>query len=166
MLFSRVDPLDAPANRATALAALPLSALMEHDPLVLVRLRLAQAGGAIVDENFYWRGRDAAAYRSLGNMPESVLQLRVSGPDAVGDEQQLVVDLRNECATPALNAKLTLEDAQGARVLPAYYSDNYVSLLPGETRRISVRIPRHASVAAVSLRGWNVQAARAAIAAH
>jgi hypothetical protein len=43
------------------------------------------------------------------------------------------------------------------RVLPVYYSDNYVSLLSGEAREIEVRCPAGgSSCARVALRGWNV----------
>ena len=37
--------------------------------------------------------------------------------------------------------RLMLLCADGTRILPAYYSDNYVSLLPGEERTITVRAP-------------------------
>jgi hypothetical protein len=55
--------------------------------------------------------------------------------------------------------KLTLFQADNTRVLPAYFSDNYISLLPGEERTIVVHVPF--SPAGVSgfhftLRGWNL----------
>jgi hypothetical protein len=66
---------------------------------------------------------------------------------------------------PALNARATLVDAAGQRILPAYYSDNYVAVMPGETRTITVRWPATAgTAAAVMLEGWNVPAARAGLA--
>jgi endogenous inhibitor of DNA gyrase (YacG/DUF329 family) len=44
-------------------------------------------------------------------------------------------------------------------VLPVYYDDNYVSLLPGESRRIEVRCPGGSGrCARVALRGWNAEA--------
>ena len=59
--------------------------------------------------------------------------------------------------------KLTLLDGQGtARVLPAYYSDNYVSLLPGEQRTIEVEHDGPVQGVSVALRGWNVIPANAA----
>jgi len=41
------------------------------------------------------------------------------------------------------------------QILPAYFSDNYVSLLPGETRDVTVAYPGDRGVATVRLRGWN-----------
>jgi hypothetical protein len=72
------------------------------------------------------------------------------------------VTLANAGSAPALNGKLTLVDAKGGRVLPAYYADNYISLLPGERRTVEIRYPGPARAgAAVELRGWNVSPAKA-----
>ena len=77
-----------------------------------------------------------------------------------GNDRVVRVTLANETTTPALNAKLTLVDAQGKRILPAFYDDNYVSLLPGERRAIAIRYPATVEGAArVTLGGWNVPAA-------
>jgi len=69
-----------------------------------------------------------------------------------------VIDLVNQGATAAIETKLTLFGSNGAQVLPALFTDNYVSLLPGEHRRIEVRYPASAAKGAVTvrLRGWNV----------
>ena len=40
-------------------------------------------------------------------------------------------------------------------MLPAYFEDNYVSLMPGETRTLTVRVPTSAKPASVAIRGWN-----------
>jgi Exo-beta-D-glucosaminidase Ig-fold domain len=49
-------------------------------------------------------------------------------------------------------------------VLPVYYDDNYVSLLPGESRRIEVLCPlRSARCAKLALRGWNADTREIAV---
>jgi hypothetical protein len=61
----------------------------------------------------------------------------------------------------SLENKLTLIDAKDkTRILPAYYSDNYISLLPGKTRTIEVEYPASAAhgPAEITLRGWNAVA--------
>jgi hypothetical protein len=53
--------------------------------------------------------------------------------------------------------KLVLKDAAtGERILPAYYSENYVSLMPGEERTVTVEFPAGAGQPAIGLRGWNL----------
>jgi hypothetical protein len=72
----------------------------------------------------------------------------------------LDVTLSNRAAVVALMTHLQLRREDSAqRVLPVYYSDNYVSLLPGESRTISIE----AALAdlggenpLVVLDGWNI----------
>lgn len=159
-LFARDTKLDALANRATALAAVPLDGLFAANPMVLVKLSLVGAEGAAVSENFYWRGRDESAYRALDTLAPAALTARAAAAVVEGADRVVRVTLANETTTPALNAKLTLVDAQGKRILPAFYDDNYVSLLPGERREIAIRYPAAvAGVPRVTLGGWNVPAA-------
>jgi beta-mannosidase len=53
--------------------------------------------------------------------------------------------------------------ASGTRVLPVFYEDNYLSLLPGEQRSLSL-IVATADLAGeaprVSVEGWNIVAAQ------
>lgn len=159
-LYVRDTPVDALANRATRLAAVPLDRLFATHPVVLVKLSLVGGDGASVSENFYWRGRDEGAYRALNTLAGAALTASASGGAVDGADRAIQVTLANDTATPALNAKLTLVDAAGQRILPAFYDDNYVSLLPGERRTIAVRYP--ASVSGkprITLTGWNVRAA-------
>ena len=75
----------------------------------------------------------------------------------VDGETQITVHLTNDGTVAALQSKLTLEErATGALILPAYYSDNYVSLLPGERRTVDIQHDGLVQGEAVALRGWNV----------
>jgi hypothetical protein len=74
-------------------------------------------------------------------------------------EAHTTIALVNNGTVPAIAAKLTLVESVGAeRVLPAYYSDNYMSILPGETKTIDVAYPQAAAHGGLSItvRGWNV----------
>jgi hypothetical protein len=162
-LFARTDKLDALANRATPLAAVPLDRLFARDPMLLVSLTLSDRDGKIVSRNFYWRGRDTAAYRALDALAQVPLTVRAATPTVEGEDRIVTVTLANQGSVPALNAKLTLVGPDGQRILPAYYSDNYLALLPGETRTVTVRYPASASSEPLlTLRGWNVVPARIA----
>lgn len=85
-----------------------------------------------------------------------------NGADA---EAHVGVTLVNAGTEPSLNNKLTLVDAEGRRILPAYYSDNYVSLLPGERRTVDIAYPASAGrgTPRVQLRGWNTVEAQAEV---
>lgn len=76
------------------------------------------------------------------------------------------VTLENTGRVAALAAKLTLLDNQAVRILPAYYSDNYVSLLPGEVRVIEIAHPgQQVAGARLSLRGWNIKSSEIRVSA-
>ena len=76
-----------------------------------------------------------------------------------GEETLANVTLANNGSVPAIETKLTVMNADGAQVLPAYFSDNYVTLMPGETRVIEIRYPTaKADKPMVNVRGWNVTA--------
>ncbi|WP_083500529.1 glycosyl hydrolase 2 galactose-binding domain-containing protein [Sphingomonas endophytica] len=163
-LFARDTPVDALANRATPLAAVPLDGLFAANPMVLVKLSLLGADGTPVSENFYWRGRDEDAYRALDTLAPAALTASATAGGVEGGDRVVRVTLANDTAIPALNAKLTLVDAKGQRILPAFYDDNYVSLLPGERRTIAIRYPAMATgTPHVTLTGWNVPAATVAV---
>jgi hypothetical protein len=126
-LFARRDRLDALANRDTMLPAVPLGALLAQHPMVLVSQSLTDRSGHVLSSNLYWRGKDESSYRALNDLPPVALKADVAAPVTIGQEQELRVTLTNPGSTPALAAKLTLLDTQGQRILPAYYSDNYLS---------------------------------------
>lgn len=152
--------LNAASDDVTQGMRLELASL-EGKGTVLVRLQLHDARGEMKSDNLYWRAASDAGYRVLATMPTARLQTRVRMvPGDVRDSERTVeVHLKNPTGIPALEAKLVLFDATGAQILPAYFSDNYVSLLPGEDRMVKVQLPRERVHGALklTLRGWNVE---------
>lgn len=162
-LWTREDRLDAGANVVTTLAPVPLGDLFGAHPMVLVEQHLTKADGTLASRNVYWRGKDDAAYRALTAMPQVDLEVGMAPAAARAGHRAVTVTLRNPASTPALAAKLTLVDAAGARILPAFYSDNYVSLLGGQSTQVTIEWPERTpegkqtpTAAKVRLRGWNV----------
>jgi hypothetical protein len=98
----------------------------------------------------------------MDDMPAAKVEVTAQAEAAIAGENRLSVKLTNSGDTPLLAAKLTLKDAAtGQRILPAYYSDNYTSLLPGESRALSIAYPSsiaHGNLV-VMLRGWNLDTA-------
>lgn len=156
VLFERADEVRSAANDVVTLEALDLHAALDREGVVLVELTLTDSTGAILSQNLYWESRGQADLARLSAMPAQALVVSAAA-HASGQDSLIDITLRNPGHTPALLAKLTLLDGHGARVLPAYYSDNYVSLLPGESRRIQATCPAGGKVCtSVALRGWNV----------
>lgn len=162
VLADRSSRIDAAANSTTLGEALDLSGPLAQGAVV-VRLDLTAADGAPLSSNLYWVAKDAEGERELSAMTAQPVSITAASAVA-GVETVVTVTLANTGSAPALNGKLTLVDAKGARILPAYYTDNYVSLLPGERRTVEIRYPGAARAGAkVELRGWNVTPARTAV---
>ncbi len=158
LLFERSAAIDAAANSANNVAPLALEDALTDNPVVFVKLTLADATGKQLSQNFYWLAAHDYDYRKLNDMPAVTLQATANSQIA-GSEQHITVKLTNSSQTTALTTKLTLlESANGPRILPAYYSDNYVSLLPNEQRTIDIIYPSSPARThpVVALRGWNI----------
>jgi hypothetical protein len=76
----------------------------------------------------------------------------------IGGQQVLTVSLHNPSKSIALMTHLQLRNKlTGERILPVYPSDNYVSLVPDETRVITIAAGiANSSDAEVVVDGWNV----------
>jgi hypothetical protein len=152
----RSQPVTVPASSAAAVftVGFDASAPSPH----LLRLRLTDQQNQVLSENLYWRYRDAQDMRALSQLPEVPLSASVR---RAGGENQLAVTLSNDGHAVAAMVVLSLRDRDsGQRILPARYSENYLWLLPGETRDVIASWPNRRQPAApeVVVSGYNVRA--------
>ena len=108
-------------------------------PLYFVKLQLLR-GSVIVSDNVYWRGTKEDDYTALRSLPKVKLHA-VSHASRHGDTWQLATELANTSNTPAVMIRLkAVRTKTGDRILPALYSDNYLTLMPGEKRTITTEL--------------------------
>ncbi|HVR62713.1 MAG TPA: glucose-6-phosphate dehydrogenase, partial [Polyangia bacterium] len=143
--------LSAEPVSATTIARLPPPA--DH-PTYFVDLRLHQRDGRLADRNFYWLANpmdvldpantnwfhtpvkayaDLTALRRLPRASIGVAVHRLAPAGGDGGRDGLRVAISNPSDRLAFFVQLRLCDAEGQDVLPILWSDNYVSLLPGES---------------------------------
>jgi hypothetical protein len=147
----------APGSATTTLGKLELPAKLS--PVYFVRLELDGANGKAVSENFYWQAGSAHPddFTSLNQLPKVTLEAKVARTVGVGS-QTVTVTLHNPAKVVALMAHLQLRSAKGARILPVFASENYLSLAPGETRTVTL-MAGDAAESQVVVDGWNVTVA-------
>jgi hypothetical protein len=142
-------------------------------PVHFVKLDLAKKG-THVSSNFYWHSLpDSVAHWSaepdqptdltaLNQLPMVTLDVKAKLLKGQTDGQrQLEVTLHNPTKNIALMAHLQLRRKSGERVLPVFYSDNYVSLVPDETKTITIDAAQDdfkGEKALIAVDGWNVTA--------
>jgi hypothetical protein len=136
---------------------------LEYPPsltgLHFIRLRLAR-GTETVSENLYWRGLGPNDLRAVRALPAATVEA-TTAVARDGERWRMTTELKNASAHPALMVRLKAVRARGGdRILPALYGDNYVSLMPGESRTIVTEV-LHADTRgedpAIVVEGFNTQ---------
>ncbi len=109
-------------------------------PTHFIKLRLLDRSGKVVSDNFYWRGVKELDYSGLADLKPVQLVMQ-SRPVASGTSTTITADINNPAnsGTVAFGVRPKLVDAgTGVQILPVHMSDGYFSLLPGETRRVTL----------------------------
>ena len=131
-------PVEAPASQATDLGTVDWPTT--PSPVHFVKVELKDAGGKLLSHNFYWRnpGFREKDLPDLQKLPTAQLQAKVARHDSDG-KSLLDVTVNNPTDQIALMAHVQFRrKSSGERVLPVYYSDNYISLVPHETKTLTV----------------------------
>ena len=156
LLFETAETKSVDADSSAESLELKLAPYLAQG-IALIKLELASNSGKILSENLYWLGAQYSSYRELTRLPVSGIQARATAT-RTSNTVRVEVTLKNPGATASLSNKLTLlgvKDKQ--RILPAYFTDNYISLLPGESKAITIEYPSggDADQPELALRGWN-----------
>jgi hypothetical protein len=119
---------------ANAKAECFVAELPQSDVPMLARLTLADAAGREIERNDYWQpGKDQ--FRAFATCDKTAIRTAVMPH---GDNHAIVrVTNSGKRVAGAVKLHLT-RAATGDRVLPAYFSDGWFNLLPGETRDIAL----------------------------
>ncbi|MDR2615294.1 MAG: discoidin domain-containing protein [Oscillospiraceae bacterium] len=119
--------------------------------VVFLRLRLYDENGAVLGENTYWHNRrEYQNYRALIALPPADIALSVSEPErveqddgrnTVGAYERYTVTVKNTGSVPAVQLALRAETPDGETVSPVFWSNNYLTLMPGETATVTAELP-------------------------
>jgi beta-galactosidase/beta-glucuronidase len=123
----------------------------------LVWLKLTDATGLEVSRNSYWLSADRN-FTTLHTMKKAIVDMQVVKTKS-SDQVRYSVKLTNSSGQPAFFTRLQLMNGKD-EITPAFWSGNYMTLLPGETTLVSVSVPRShpgSDHPAINLSGWNVE---------
>jgi len=154
--------------------AVSLADLKAPTPVWFLDLRLTDASGTEVARNFYWLSaspdildyennlwfvtptKEFADFTALNELPE--VELEVSVSQTYGPEGPVVhVKLDNPSEALSFFNEIRILDAEGNSILPVLLDDNYISILPGEGRSLTARLPEGTDLtgATLAIQGWN-----------
>ncbi|ADV83491.1 glycoside hydrolase family 2 protein [Terriglobus saanensis] len=152
-------PVDSAAgSKTTDVAALNVP--QGISPVYFVKLDLKATDGSLLSTNFYWQSTKPDQFADLAQLPKAKLHVEGSARKD-GDRTIFTVTLRNPSSVIALMTHLQLrQKTGGVRVLPVFYSDNYISLIPGEARTVTIEVANKnltGDAPALALDGFNVE---------
>jgi len=129
------------------------------DKVFFLRLKLLGPDKILRDENFYWLSKPGRSFEKLNELKECTLQSELR----LNSKGQKVVLISNPGKETAFFIRLKVVDAKsGQLALPVFFSDNYITLFPGENREIILNInllPGNYKPGdlQLSLEGWNIK---------
>lgn len=134
-----------------------------------IKLRLMDSQGKEVSQNFYWRSNDryegrttltgpaTSGFESLSTLKPSKVKTTVSSWEQ-DCREFFKVKVKNVSNAIAFMTQLQLLDEAGQPIRPAFYTDNFMCLLPGETREVVIDTKAIAGEKHhVTVKGWNLK---------
>lgn len=144
-----VKDVDVPANSRVDLFRAELDGVRGN---YMVRLVLSDRKGKVITVNDYMmRGEGTEDFTAFNSVGKAEVKAR-----RLSSKNQSVqrFEITNTSRNIAMNLKFNLRNPEtGEIILPAYFSDGYFHLLPGEKRTLEVR---SASTGAITVEGYNV----------
>jgi exo-1,4-beta-D-glucosaminidase len=174
---AREATLDLAPDSSTKAFALP--AVPGIGKTYFLRLRLTDAAGALLSDNFYWLStkpdtldwahkkdtvytpqKDFGDLTGLNSLPQVKVEatpVLEANPPVPGKLSVMSITVKNPGASIAFMVHMRLTAGQdGVDMTPVFWEDNYFSLLPGETRVVRVSYAAAAQPTVLHVDGYNV----------
>lgn len=141
-LFNKQLKVNIGENSATNCGEMTIPSDIQEE-LLLVRVVLEDAKGKQISVNDYWiNQKDSNDYTKISDIGKAGIKIIEKGTNYKNGILSLKAEVKNTAPDIALTVKLNAREKEtGQIILPAYISDGYFNLLPGETRILDVEIP-------------------------
>ncbi len=155
-LFSQSITLSLPANESALICDMPT--IPNLTKTYFLSLKLKDRKGELIADNFYWLSTQEAelAYKKSVWFFTPMTQYEDFTALRDMDRVEIVADHTFQKSKEGVKATITyknptdkiaffieskiVDKKTGNSILPVFFSDNYITLLPGETRRITAQI--------------------------
>lgn len=155
-------------KKITAAPRVPAKVFKGIDGPCFIALELLNDKGQTVADNFYcvgkgnnkydyknsnWYQTPISEYTDLSfvtNLPETEVEMRT-----IAGGLKYNVTITNKTDVIAYQNILKAKDEAGELIPAALWSDNFFSLLPGQTKTVSCTLPAGSPAATITMDGWN-----------
>lgn len=123
-----------------------------------MQMRLINKKQEVLSENFYWLPDENGTFKGIQNMAKANIQIKAEQLD----KGKLNVSLKNNNLNNpvAFFCRIALINTEtGKRILPTFFSDNYISIVPGKEKSIILEFDSEIEPSNLNVRvkGWNVK---------
>ncbi|MGA9528764.1 MAG: glycosyl hydrolase family 2 [Terriglobales bacterium] len=169
----------------SSLVAFKLPPVKDISPTYFLKLQLRETSNKLVSDNFYWLStkpdvidsankldtvytpqRSYADLRGLNTLPPVKLDVR-GAIVTEGKENHVHAVIENSSSNLAFMVHLRVaRESDGTDIVPIFWDDNYVSLLPGERRELNAQFASNddkSNNLVLGIDGWNIVAATASL---
>jgi exo-1,4-beta-D-glucosaminidase len=177
-LFSSDKSVDIDADGVKKVVQIPDFPADTTTTVYFLQLKLTDSVGKPISSNFYWLSTKKpvfdwekttyvstpiTSYEDMTSLAK-LTGVRLQSTARVvptKDGETVQVQLKNPSKSLAFQVRLAVEVGKpGDEVVPVLWTDNYVSLLPGEEREVVARFPGKQTIGAdptVKITGWNIE---------
>lgn len=171
-LFHKQVLINLQPDESQFVLAIPTDVLLPGESVYFVRLRLYDKQGRILSRNFYWmsskptfqpfatklsdvqtRTERYPNMQALNRLLKAEVRVKASWVDHV-----IKVSMTNVSQSLAFQIQIEATRADGKAIPALSWSDNYIELLPGESRQLSAALKDadYQQGLKVSISGWNI----------
>jgi len=173
-LYSSDATLSAAADSTQRVFSIPEGLYEGADRIFLIDLTLSDASGNMVSRNFYWVPGTLTAFAwpkseythtpatrhedmtALANLPAAKVSARAE-IEHTPRGRELRLHLDNGSGVLAFQISAAARTPSGGLIAPVLWSDNWIELVPGESRTLTALLPDSApGDTIVQIGGWNI----------
>ena len=173
-LYTQEKQIEAAADSSTRVMAIPDDAFGSGSKVYFADLTLKNANGETVSRNFYWVPSKVSTLdlaktdythtpvithedmTPLFSLPKASIESHVKMSDSP-EGRKIELQVRNPSQALAFQVSFAARTNSGDLIAPVLWSDNYIELMPGESRVITAILAKDAPAnAEVLVSGWNV----------
>lgn len=170
-IFEHSEKVDVTENLSKPLVDLP--ELKGSNEVYFLDLKLKNNLGELVAENFYWLAskkdkmdwskqywfyteqKQYADFTKLNTMKKVAIEA-TKNIKKDGNEWEVEINLKNPTGNIAFFIELMAVSKQDDEpILPVFWNDNYVSLVPGESKKVTVKL-RSKDEPSININGYNL----------
>jgi hypothetical protein len=132
VIFEKEESTAMAANSVKRLFSIPKPEGVEG--VYFLKLTLHEKDKFITD-NVYWLSTKPNDYTALANLPKTSPVIKTS-LQQTDDNYTSTLSIRSDKNISFFNRIKVFDKNSGKRILPVHYSDNYVTLMPGDSKEI------------------------------